>query len=348
MRNVPPKQDCPPPTIERIMRHVTSDDESFKTFVNWLAWIYQRRTKTGTAFVLHGVEGTGKGIFFHHVLAPTLGPEYCRIVTVQDFKDSFNEWMEKCLILFIDEVKLDGATDRKTINQLKNLITEPTGRIRAMRTNAYQVPLYFNMIFASNDQDALYISESDRRLHIAERQETRLFITTEEVESIETELAHFLGYIMHVEIDEQRVLMTADTDAKSNMRLAAQNSVDHFFNALHKCDLDYFLDYGNELPSFDKQLEYDQCQTVLKGWKASVGGECKISRNDLYRVYHYIQGGRALSPSSFGRMLSHHNLKPETMRIGETLTRGVSVKWKVTDHEVLKDEPTRTNEDEVR
>ena len=335
MRNVPPKQEQLPPTVERILRHVTADEESYLTLVHWLAWVYQKRTKTGTAFVLHGVEGTGKGILFHHILSPTLGPEYCRIVTVQDFKDSFNEWMERCLILFVDEVKLDGISDRKTINQLKNLITEPTGRIRAMRTNAYQVDLFFNMIFASNDQDALYISESDRRLHVAERQESRLFITTEEIEAIETELTHFLGFIMHMEIDEQRVQMTADTEAKANMRLAAQNSVDHFFNAFHNADLAFFLDYGSSQPPFDKQLEFDQCKTVLEAWKydAEHGQPSKVSRDALYRVYHYIQGGKPLSPSQFGRMLSHHNIRLRNMRDGDAIIRGTTVNWNLPDHE---------------
>lgn len=344
MRNAPPKQDQLPPTIDRILRHVTADEESYQTFLHWLAWIYQRRTKTGTAFVLHGVEGTGKGILFHHVLSPTLGPEYCRIVTVQDFKDSFNEWMERCLILFVDEVKLDGTTDRKTINQLKNLITEPTGRIRAMRTNAYQVDLFFNMIFASNDNDALYISESDRRLHVAERQESRLFITSEEIHAIEAELAHFMGYIMHVEIDEQRVQMTADTEAKTNMRLAAQNSVDHFFNAFHKGDLAYFLDYGSSHPPFDKQLEFDQCQTVLRQWQADqqANRASQVTRDDLYRVYHYIQGGKSLSPSQFGRMLSHHNIKLRSMREDDKVIRGINKEWYLTNHEDNHNEPTQT------
>jgi len=333
MRNVPPKQDHLPATIERIMHHVTADEESYTTLLHWLAWIYQRRTKPGTAIVLHGVEGTGKGLLFHNIIAPTLGPDYCRIITVQDFKDSFNEWMEYCLLLFVDEVKLDGISDRKTINQIRNMITEPTGRIRPMRTNPYQVPVYFGIIFASNDHDAIAIPESDRRHHVAARQEARLLITTKEIQQIEHELAHFMGFIMHLEIDEQRVMMATDNSAKVDMRLAAQNSVDHFFNALHACDLDYFTDLGMAEPPFNKMLEFEQSKKIIDQWIADAADSrpSKVKRDELYKVYHYIQGGKDLSPSNFSRMLKHHFVKIRVLRVDDETHRGMIIDWKTED-----------------
>jgi hypothetical protein len=57
------------PTARHGRRHPQVADH----FLNWLAFILQHRDRTKTAWVLHGVPGTGKGLLTNDILRPIFG-----------------------------------------------------------------------------------------------------------------------------------------------------------------------------------------------------------------------------------------------------------------------------------
>jgi hypothetical protein len=343
-----------PPTIHKVIDSALgNDEETFNHFINWLAWIYQTRTKPQTAWVLQGIEGTGKGLLFHKILTPTLGPDHCRIILPEDFSDSFNDWMEHCLLLFVDEVKVERA-NRNIINKIKNLITDPVKRIRAMRSNPYQVPIFFGLIFATNELDALYVSETDRRFNIAPRQEKKLLINSDEVDRIETELADFTAYMLHYRINEEAVRTPLENAAKNIFRRHNRNSTQEFFDSLRNGDLDYFIDLTmGSAPSLQTKFQYDRCLAVVKNWATYAGQkDAPVTIGEIQAVYNYLQGTN-INPNKFAKMLMHHRINKITLNLSttdlslknlsSTRTSGIYVSWQASAP-ALQEIGTKTTE----
>jgi hypothetical protein len=117
-----------------VIRSVMANDaECYHHFLNWLACIYQTHMKTGTAWIFHGVEGTGKGVLFSEILMPLFGERYCRSKKIEALEDRFNADLEYCLLFNLDEARFDDArSTRRLINKFKNMISEPYQEIRAM------------------------------------------------------------------------------------------------------------------------------------------------------------------------------------------------------------------------
>lgn len=337
MRNAEPGTTVPA-TVERVLRSVTGhDDESYTYFINWLAHLFQHRRKIGTAWVLHGIEGTGKGVLFHKILVPLIGEKYCAIRQLLDFEDQFNDWLQTNLVLFVDEARIDNTTKAKqTVNFLKNLITEPRGRIRAMFSSPRDVPLYSNIIFASNDYDAMHISESDRRFNVAARQEAKLQITHEEVEALEDELQEFANFLFSYKIDYKKIETVMENQAKHDMRKSSLSSIEQFFSAIKRGDLDFFVQFIGDNPTMPVAHLKADFERIMRGWIADMesGEESRISRNDLRIMYAYLQGEKEPTINKFTRMMAHNNVISNRRRIDGVPTHCVTVLWDKLEEDV--------------
>lgn len=341
LRNAPEVKECPPTILKLVESICGYDQKTVDHYLNWIAAIYQYRIKLGTAFAHQGVEGTGKGVMFHKVHKPLLGERYCHIATTKEFDDNFNGWMEECLFCMVDEVKADNS-NKKLVNTFKNLITEPTITIRKMRTNPYQAKSYMNLCFASNELDALYISETDRRFNISPRQEHKLVVDDEFMQNIDNELMQMAGFLMHYEVDMEAARKPLDNEAKQTMREAAQNSVEQFFYNLKEGNLDFFLSLIDNKPSIDDQLTYNECVRALKRWVANVGSSQILTREEIIAVYRYIQSNKSVSTNSFTKLMGHNNLHiirlrvpPESVEeLGSERVYGIEVNFTASDEAI--------------
>lgn len=92
------------------------EDETFEHWLNWLAVIFQHRCKPKTAWILHGTEGTGKGLIVNNILAVLLGRNYVQSKRASELEDKFNGWLEQALIAFIDEIKVSASVKKDMIS----------------------------------------------------------------------------------------------------------------------------------------------------------------------------------------------------------------------------------------
>lgn len=326
-----------PPTIKKIIYSATgSDRESFEHFINWLALLIQKREKIGTSWVIHGCEGTGKGLIYHNILRPILGAQQCAIRQLADFDDQFNDWLETCLLLFVDESRInDSKNTERTINFLKNLVTEKAGKIRRMFVGQVEMPLYTNIIFASNNYDAMHISATDRRFNIAARQEIPLQITQEEIRSIESELADFTGYLLDYEVDETRARGALMNQAKLDMRQASQNSTNQFIDAIRTGQLEYFAQYLDEQPGLQVAHLHGDFEKAIRRWISEANQpNSRVLRSEMLAVYCYLQGSKDMSLNKFTRMLAHHNLITVQLQHGDLRPYGTLTTWHATPEQL--------------
>jgi hypothetical protein len=345
-----PRNNTLPATAAKILKSVVGGDEIvMDALINWLACIFQHRTKIGTAWVLSGVQGTGKGLLIHELLRPLFGPT-CVAKQLHHFSDQFNAFLETSLIVNVDEVRLDSSRGEsaKLLAMVKNLITEPTVDIRSMRQNSRQAKSYSNFIFTSNDYDAMRIDRTDRRFNIAPRQETPISVTQAEVDALKLELFDFAGFLASYPADLDRARRPIETEAKEIMRKHGLDSVEQLVDAVLGGDLSFvirMLSFGMDFRESGVWVEVDK---VVRRWAeaANTGKVCVIRRRDLYMLYRYGYDANA-KPQRFNRMLEHKNFPPVSQWLDELSGRyvlGTVTVWKC-DPEVLQEYASSKEED---
>ncbi len=328
-----------PPVITKVITHATGGDpESYERFINWLAYIYQNRTKSGTAWILHGVPGTGKGLITQHVLPPIFGEDYCVTQQVRDLKQVFNGWMEQAIFVTIDEANTDdaGAESKQIVEALKLWITERRISIRHMQQTARMFRNYSNFIFTSNDFGVLPIRPGDRRFNVAPRQETPIAIDPEEVAELRRELPHFAGYLLGYKVNKAMAHTPMENDAKQAIVEFKLSSIEEFVRAVQNGDLMFFVDsweMGVPTP------ETAKVDGILNEWidNAKAGEPSMIKTKTLLTVYAAMVSGRQDTPiSKFKKNMQRHNMMPGKNRHGAHRIVGWKVDWKLSAEDLVE------------
>ena len=128
----------------------------------WMARIVQDPggEKPGTAVVLRGEKGVGKGIFVE-AFAKIFGINYRLITKASQAIGRFNSTLECCILLFLDEAFFAG--DKSSDGVLKSLITSDHFEIEPKGKESYQAPNHVNCIIASNNKWTVSAGKNERR-----------------------------------------------------------------------------------------------------------------------------------------------------------------------------------------
>jgi len=349
------------PTIKRVMMHAVSggkEDETFETWLNWLAVIFQHRVKPKTAWVLHGTEGTGKGLIINNILAVLLGRNYVQSKRASELEEKFNGWMEQALIAFIDEIKVSASARKDIISgDLRNFITEDYVTIRGMNKAAIQVRNYTGMIFSSNESDPVNIKSNDRRYNVGHFQTERLKITQHEIDAvIPNELGHFMQYIMTRTADIAKAAQALKNEAhaklveqnKTSAEVTSSQIANGDIMALWELRMDlqlaiqimgsganYAQMYHDIIKREIKQMINDpqgaayKTRVLLKN-KADtmITSVSKLSRDELLVIFEHCVGNMPKTPNKFTSLLKHRGMNTGRIWKDGAATYGIEVEWK--------------------
>ena len=332
------KEDCP--TLYKILYHmVGSSDREFEHFFNWFAYAFQTREKLTTAWVLTGIEGTGKGLFFHHIAHPLYG-DHASYKTLENIEEKFNDYVENTLFMVVDEFKVtDSPSSTRMMNKLKHMVTETFSTIRGMHKAQRQVPLFMNMVFNSNEIDVVRISATDRRFNIGKRQEIPILavhptIIEDLKANRDKELLKLVEFINAFETDPVQAYQPLDNEAKHMMRDASMSWIDHFVNAIKTSDLDYFVEkilFVDAAQSADINLQMN-ADRIVKNWVSQYPNEAAVSTQELHTICNAIEFG-AFSKEKFAKMLSKRGLKVERIKADDgSRKRGLTRRFKLTEY----------------
>jgi hypothetical protein len=336
MKLEPRKIDEVPKTIRKVILHALGgDDEVFEHFMNWLAVILQYKCRTMTSWVLHGTQGTGKGIMLNYILRPIFGMDYVVSKRMEELESQFNGYMERCFILFVDEAQLSshGRKDVMDAN-FKNYIVEPRISIRRMHTMPYEVDNYLNLIFASNKLDPVIIDPEDRRFNVGVYQSLRLYLADEELDRISEELEEFYHYLASRDADRAKARHALNNPAKQKMVHISRESMDVICEAFNKGDFQFLWDQRPVLHL--KDGTGNTSQDIMNGkylallTKIAQGERPSLLREELQTMLGYLHGSIPASPHKFTSYIKHHGIVLEpTNRDGRTV-RGLKVEWNIT------------------
>ena len=327
------------PNTMTLMKHILGNGVTeVEHFVNWLAYIYQNKRKTMTAWIFTGVPGTGKGLFIHKVLKPLFGEQQVPMRSLENIEEQFNLYMRTALFLVVDEFRMgDSGNTGRMADKLKHQVTEPTLTIRAMRTNQIELPSFCNFIFLTNRADAVKIEEGDRRYNVAPRQESKLetkhpdFIA--KLADIQVELFTFAGLLQKFKVDERMAHTALENDAKKEMKQVSMSVLEEFATAVKQHNLEYFVEIL-DIPltnTFDAG-GISTAQRYIKDWISKTNQETIIPMQHFKLVYDVLTDNRkALAIRDFTKAMSRLNVQTTRKRVGSSKNssapRGVLVTW---------------------
>ena len=325
------------PLIHRLALHILGDGKTeLEHFINWLAYIYQYKKKTMTAWILTGIPGTGKGLFIHRVLKPLFGESQVPMRSLENIEEQFNLYMRTAMFLVVDEFRMsDSGSIGKMADKLKHQVTEPTLTIRAMRTNQIELPSFCNFIFLTNRGDAVKIEDGDRRYNVGPRQEVKIDTAYPELlnklDELQDELYVFAGLLENFVVDKKMAHTTLENEAKSQMKEISMSVLEEFAFAVRQRNLEFFLDIL-DIPltnAFDAG-PISTAQRYLKDWVAKTGQEICIPMTHLKLAYDILTDGRnKLSQRDFSKAMSRLNITTSVKRIKDKTVRGVVLTWKL-------------------
>lgn len=337
MKAVPKPNAKAPKVIMKVLSNALgSDPDIISHFVNWLAYIVQFRDRTGTAWILHGVPGTGKGILMNNIIRPLFGQAHTAVRRMEELNEPYNHFMADKFIVFVDEVQTKALqNERGVMAKLKNFITEVTVTIRMMYSNAHEVRNYTNWIFASNMSDPVSIDKEDRRFNVSKYQPNKLVITEAEVAAIDKELQAFHDYLLQYACDPVKARTVMQTEDRATMMSMSESSADTVANAIMEGNFNFFLqqlpadnNYERNALLKNRVDDYrDALKTVLARTDLN-NGACPISREELRTIFEYVVGGMPNSPNKFTSLLRFHRMHLKVVWIASKSVNGTKADWK--------------------
>jgi hypothetical protein len=133
----------------------------FEYLLKYLGHMLQHpEEKPGIMIVLLGSQGTGKGTFFK-LISKIWHQTMLEVNDVDHVIGNFNAILEQKYVICMDEALFAG--DRKKLERLKSLITEPTCRIEQKYQPARIINSYHRFFAASNNDQFAHIELDDRR-----------------------------------------------------------------------------------------------------------------------------------------------------------------------------------------
>lgn len=136
-------------------------NDLYEWLIKWLAYPIQNPgAKMRTALIFHGLQGTGKNLFFESIMA--IYGEYGRIVDQAAIEDKFNDWASRKLFLIADEVVARQELYHVK-NKLKHFVTGEWIRINPKNVAAHDEKNHCNIVYLSNEIQPLVLEQDDRR-----------------------------------------------------------------------------------------------------------------------------------------------------------------------------------------
>jgi hypothetical protein len=327
-----------PKTILKVIHHALGSNQAITDhFLNWVAYILQNRDRTKTSWVLHGTQGTGKGILANKIIRPLFGQAQTAMRRMEEFNEPYNGFMEKCFVVFVDEMQAKAMlNERGVMAKLFNFITEENVTIRVMRMPAYEARNYTNWIFASNKSDPVAIDKEDRRFNVGAYQPNKLVITQAEVEVlIPKELQAFHDYLMTLVVDAEAAGTPIESTDRNNMISISESSIDTVGSALIEGNFEFFVDLLPTTTAYQgNQMEFNKVENYVDVLKSVIArtkdGACNISRDELRTLFDYAVGGMPASPNKFTSLLKHHRIHTIKVWVDTKAVYGLRVDWKDT------------------
>lgn len=180
------------PTIATCIYHALNNDaDAMRSFLNWLSVHFTMpKDRVNTAWLLRGVQGSGKSIITSDIMPAILGYGhsknnvdaclgYCTTVKMATVLDKFSGWQLGKRLVEIEEAEFTGlekAHRKQGMQEFKRIITRERADVNVKYGGQLtNVRTFAAFIFTTNRPDDFPIEDHDRRFHVPSFQHTPLW-----------------------------------------------------------------------------------------------------------------------------------------------------------------------------
>lgn len=281
-----PKPCAVPKNTERLLRNLCNDTVDYYDWtLNWLAGFLQTLQKSHVSLVLRGDQGSGKSMFFEHVITPLFGEKHCVVVDQARIESQFKNWIQNILFYNLNEVAVDMKGRKYLKNFLKQLITDTSVQAELKHKDAEIIQIYGNIYITSNEALPVEIEPSDRRFTVFQTGPSfrELGINGGEmVAALDAELMDFAKCLKTLTVDWDLYNKALDTPEKQAIQSGTNSKLSLYIKAILKKDYSYFdaLD--------DVRVNNLQTGEELKKRMISGIEEGKVIQEDVIQAYKII------------------------------------------------------------
>ena len=219
--------------LKMIWSLCNGDSSIQRWLLQWLAYPLQNEGQKAHSAVLMAshIQGSGKTTLFEKVMGGIYG-KYHRVITSQELESpQFNGWLNNAAFIFGEEIATN-ATKYNVTPYLNALITAKSVTINEKQRPQKQVPAYFNMAFASNENIPFPLHGEARRWFVIAPQSKLDESLSEQVyaEIAGDGLNAFYTYLLSIPLDDFKHDKPPITDAKRLLINASKRSIEVFID----------------------------------------------------------------------------------------------------------------------
>lgn len=215
---------------EKVIQHIEKmackgDVKLSEYFLNWIAYTLQYPDKpAGTAIVLRGEKGTGKGLLGTFLMS-LWGGHGMHISNPKHMTGNFNAHLANTCFLFADEAFFSG--DKSSEGTLKALITEKFMTVERKGIDAIQQKNYLKVFMATNSKWAVPASSDERRYFVSDmetRQDREYYVKLSAAMEDKTVQSAFLYAMLDRDITGFHTGDIPESEALKDQRLHSLDS----------------------------------------------------------------------------------------------------------------------------
>jgi hypothetical protein len=253
--------------------------DQYNFVLDWFSHLIQRPwIKMGSAIVLQGTEGTGKGCIID-IVKDIIGEKYfCHPTSADDVLGSFNSLLFGKSLCFVDEMVWGG--DKQKAGVIKKLVTEKSMTINKKNIPKISVTNLMNIILASNEHWVVPAGHTARRFLILVLSQDLLHATNaqDEIDAIRS-------------IDRQQLAnffynrdLTNFNDRKPPMTEGLRDQKINTFAPIYKWWLDWLNSGSGKEVIFDSWCD----KTLMFESYISFSNDRHINETGFWRIFNGI------------------------------------------------------------
>jgi len=247
------------------------DEQVFVYLICYLAHMLQKpEDKSGVMIVMLGGQGTGKGTFFS-MLRKIWAQTAMQINDVDQVLGTFNAALERNYVILMDEALFSG--DKKSLEKLKSLITEPQCRIEQKYQPSRTIDSYHRFFAASNNEHFAKVDKDDRRflfLRVSDKYQGDLKYFEELHKEIAsgTQLAAMVHDLLAMDISSFNVRVRPKTHEHLSQKLQSLDGFERYWYELLQSGILDISGYPNYLSVWQASV-FISTQCLIDRYRAS-------------------------------------------------------------------------------
>lgn len=151
--------------VDMFIQHVRNSVEDKREgdlLIDFMSYVYSnpgQRVRWG--MLIWGIEGNGK-TYFYHIMQLLMGRNVT-VINTSMIERPFNDWAVGSCLIGIEEIRISGTNKWRVLDQLKPMISNDTIAVEPKGATRYHAPNFASYLMTTNHQDAVPMSDNDRR-----------------------------------------------------------------------------------------------------------------------------------------------------------------------------------------